>query len=150
VVGVRIGFELVVRAVSYHGHPSQEAVGLNGQSLWRIQINGLKIANKIQELEPSVWHNVKPPKAKPKVQRKKEHPTLLSIQNNPSNLTAKILSFFYFFCKKKSMATRLYFWVSIHVRPKLPSRVHCPDKKILPCRHLESNNHWTLASSERV
>jgi hypothetical protein len=37
-------------------------------------------------------HNVKPPKAKPRVQRKNEHPTLFPVQNNPSNLTAKILS----------------------------------------------------------
>jgi hypothetical protein len=36
--------------------------------------------------------SVKPPKAKPDVQRKKEHPTLLPVQNNPSNVIANILS----------------------------------------------------------
>jgi hypothetical protein len=40
-------------------------------------------------------HSVKPPKAKPKVQRKKEYPTLFPAQNNPSNLTAKIMSIFF-------------------------------------------------------
>jgi hypothetical protein len=50
-------------------------VGLNGQTLFIVQRIGLKISNKIQELEPFGRHNVKPPKAKPKVQRKKEHPT---------------------------------------------------------------------------
>jgi hypothetical protein len=39
---------------------------------------------------------VKPPKAKPKVHRKKKHPTLFRAQNSPSNLTAKILSVFDF------------------------------------------------------
>jgi hypothetical protein len=43
---------------------------------------------------------MKPPKAKPKVQRKKDHPTLFPAQNNPSNLTAKISSTFDFFNKK--------------------------------------------------
>jgi hypothetical protein len=36
---------------------------------------------------------VRPPKAKPKVQRKKERPTLFLVQNNPSNLATEILSF---------------------------------------------------------
>jgi hypothetical protein len=79
--------------------------GLNGQTLLRIQRNGLKIANKIQDLEPSARHGVKPPKAKPQVQRKNEHPTLFPAQNNPNNLMVKILSVFYFFKKKKPMAS---------------------------------------------
>jgi hypothetical protein len=37
----------------------------------------LKISNKIEELEPSTGCNVKPPKAKPKVQMKKEHPAFI-------------------------------------------------------------------------
>jgi hypothetical protein len=41
--------------------------------------------------------SVKPPKAKPKVQRKKEHPNLFTAQNNPSNLTAKIFVIFLYF-----------------------------------------------------
>jgi hypothetical protein len=45
-------------------------------------------------------HSVKPPKAKPKVQRLKEHPTLSFIQDNPSNLTAKILLVFKILMKK--------------------------------------------------
>jgi hypothetical protein len=44
-------------------------------------------------------HNVKPSKAKPKVQRKKVHPTLLCAQNNPSNLTTKILSNIFYFVR---------------------------------------------------
>jgi hypothetical protein len=49
---------------------------------------------------------VKLPKAKPKVQRKKEHPTLLLAQNNLFNPTAKILSIFDFIPKKKQKKTR--------------------------------------------
>jgi hypothetical protein len=45
-------------------------------------------------------HSMKTSKAKSKVQRKKEHPTLFLAQYNPSNLTAKILSMFDFFMKK--------------------------------------------------
>jgi hypothetical protein len=110
-------------------------MGLNGQTLLRVQRNGLKMANKLKELEPSFGHNVKPPKAKPRVQtfgyelpwaldldghslkplkakpkaqRKKEHPTSVPAQNNLSNLTAKILSVFCFFFyeKKKLMASQ--------------------------------------------
>jgi hypothetical protein len=40
---------------------------------------------------------LKPPKAKPKVQRKKEHPTLFAAQNSSSNIMAKILLVFDFF-----------------------------------------------------
>jgi hypothetical protein len=39
--------EVVLRAASHYGRPSQEAVGLNGQILLRVQKKGLKIANKI-------------------------------------------------------------------------------------------------------
>ena len=35
----------LLRATSHYGHPSREAVGLNGQTSLRVQINGLKIAN---------------------------------------------------------------------------------------------------------
>jgi hypothetical protein len=37
----------VIRAASHYGRSSQEAVGLNDQTLLRVQRNGLKIANKI-------------------------------------------------------------------------------------------------------
>jgi hypothetical protein len=52
-------------------------------------------------MKPSVGHGVKPPKAKLKVQRKKEHPTLFPAQNNPSNPMAKILSIFDLFMNMK-------------------------------------------------
>jgi hypothetical protein len=47
-------------------------------------------------MEALAGHSVKPPKAKPKVQKKEEYPTLFLAQNNSSNLTAKILSMIYF------------------------------------------------------
>jgi hypothetical protein len=43
-------------------------VGLNGQNSLRVQKNGLKITNKIWELELSAGRSVKPRKAKFKVQ----------------------------------------------------------------------------------
>jgi hypothetical protein len=51
-------------------------------------------------------HNVKPPNAKPKVQRMREHPTFFLAQNNPSNLTAKILSMIDSFDINKSVASQ--------------------------------------------
>ena len=36
-----------LRATSHYGRPSREAMGLNGQTLLRVQRNGLKITNKI-------------------------------------------------------------------------------------------------------
>jgi hypothetical protein len=39
---------------------------------------------------------MKPPKAKPKVRREKEHPTLFPAQNIPSSVTTKILLVFDF------------------------------------------------------
>jgi len=69
-------------------------------------------------------YNVKPPKAKLKVQRKKEHPALFHVQNNLSNLTAKILFvFFLFFLMKKIDGLSTIVWVSIPVSPILLSRV---------------------------
>jgi hypothetical protein len=79
---------------------------------------------------------VKLPKAKSKVQRKKEHPTLFVAQNNPSNPTANILSIFIFiFMEKKIDGLLTIVWISIHVQPKLPSRVYCLGQGGLPCRH---------------
>ena len=88
------------------------------------------MGNKIYELEPSAGHSVKPPKAKAKVQRKNEQPTLFFVQNNPSNLMAKILSVFGFifistFLMKKIDGLSTIVWVSNLVRPDLPSRVRC-------------------------
>jgi hypothetical protein len=37
----------LVRDATYHGLPSRDAVGVSGQTLLRVQRNGLKIANKI-------------------------------------------------------------------------------------------------------
>jgi hypothetical protein len=52
-------------------------------------------------------HHVKLPKAKSQVQRKKEkHPTSFPIQNNPSNITVKILLVFLGFNGKESTASR--------------------------------------------
>jgi hypothetical protein len=62
-----------------------------------------------------LYLNVKPPKAKPKVQKKKGHPTLFPIPNNPSNLTAKILSMFDFFMKNQIDGLLTIVWVSILV-----------------------------------
>jgi hypothetical protein len=87
---------LELRAASHYGRPSREVVGLNGQTSLRVRRNGLRITNKIQELKPSAGHSVKPPKASIKVQREEEHPTLFLSQNNPSNLTSKIMPIFIF------------------------------------------------------
>jgi hypothetical protein len=90
----------LVRAASHYGHPSQEDVEVSGQTLLRVQRNGLKIAKEILELKPLAGSSVKP-----KVQThsmKKEHPTLFPTQNNPSNLTAKILSMIDFFYEKEN------------------------------------------------
>jgi hypothetical protein len=59
---------ITLSARSYYAHPSREAVVLNDQTLLRVQRNGLKIGNKIHELEPLARHSVKPPNAKLKVQ----------------------------------------------------------------------------------
>jgi hypothetical protein len=37
----------MLRVASHYGHPSQEAVGLNGQILLRVQRNELKLTNSI-------------------------------------------------------------------------------------------------------
>jgi hypothetical protein len=64
----------LLRAASHYGRPSREAVGLNGQTLLRVQRNGLKIANKIKELEPLAGHSVKLTKAKPTIQTQRSIP----------------------------------------------------------------------------
>jgi hypothetical protein len=86
------------RAASHYGRPSREVVGLNGQSLLRVQKNGLKIANKMWELELLAGYSVKPSKTKPKIQRKKEHPLPKTI--SPSNGQDLVYLFFLFFMKK--------------------------------------------------
>jgi hypothetical protein len=76
-----------------------------------------KVQTYGRELPPPLdLHNygVKPPKAKPKVQRKKEHPTVFLAQNNPSNLTAKILSMIHFLMKKINGLSSIV-WVFILV-----------------------------------
>jgi hypothetical protein len=81
-------------------------------------------------------HSVKSPNVKPKVQRKKEHPTFLLVQNNPFNLTAKILlTFSFLFLWEKIDGLMTMVWVSILVQPYLPSRVRRLGQKVLPCRH---------------
>ena len=115
------GWEVKGRFTLCYGHLSQEAVGMNGQTWLRVQRKGWKIYSQITKYRnwsrqrpclvqtfghelPRLLdldgHSVKPPKVKPKVQRKKEHPILFLVQKNPSNLTTKILIVFYFFMKK--------------------------------------------------
>jgi hypothetical protein len=47
VVELRMSHKHELRAASHYGRPSREAVGLSGQTLLRVQRNGLKIANQI-------------------------------------------------------------------------------------------------------
>jgi hypothetical protein len=42
--------DATIRAASHYGHPSREAVGLNGQTLLNLQRVGLKTTNKIKEM----------------------------------------------------------------------------------------------------
>jgi hypothetical protein len=64
-----------------------------------------------------------------------EHLILFHIQNNPFNLTTRILSISIFFkiCEKNIDGLSTIVWVSIHVRPKLPSRVRRLHQEVLPC-----------------
>ena len=57
-----------IRGASHYGRPNREAVEVSGQTLLRIQRNGLKIGNKIFIFKHSAGHSVKPPKAESKVQ----------------------------------------------------------------------------------
>ena len=93
--------------------------------------------------------SVKPPKGKPKVQRKKEqHSTLFLVQNNPSNLTAKILSVFVFFCfNEKTNILSTILWVSIPICSKLPSRVRGLGIKYFHVGIFNRDGLWILASS---
>ena len=68
-----------LRAASHYGRPSREAVGLNGQTLSRVQSNGLKIINKIWEFELLGGHSVKPSKAKSKVSKGRRSIPLYSL-----------------------------------------------------------------------
>ena len=91
-----------LRAVSHYGHPSREAMGLNGQTLLREKRNGLKVANNIHELEPSASHNVQPPKAKPKVQSSKEEGAshFIPCPKQPLQSTSRNLVNFFFVYEK--------------------------------------------------
>jgi hypothetical protein len=72
-------------------------------------------------LEPPARPSVKPPKAKPKVQRNKEHPTSFLAHNNPSNLMTKILSNFYcFYERKKIDGLSTIVWVSSPIQSSSP------------------------------
>ena len=57
-----------IRGASHYGRPNREAVEVSGQTLLRVQQNGLKIGNKIFIFKHSAGHSVKPPKAESKVQ----------------------------------------------------------------------------------
>ena len=67
----------------------------------------------------------------------KEHPTLFLAQNDPCNLTAKILSMVNFIRSKKTDGLSTIVWVSIPVRPKLHSRIRhlCKNSKHFKLRH---------------
>jgi len=69
------------------------------------------MANQILELEHAARHSVKQPKANPKVQT---HIILFPVQNNTSNLTAKISSFYLFMneWRKKIDGPWTIVWVS--------------------------------------
>jgi hypothetical protein len=71
--------------------------GLQSPNLWLWTLMALNLDG----------HNVKPPKAKPKVQRKKDHPTtLFPIKTHSCNLMAKILLVFLkVFNEKKSTSS---------------------------------------------
>ena len=45
--------------LAHYGRLNRDVVGMNGQTLLRVQINELKIANIIHELEPLAGHSVK-------------------------------------------------------------------------------------------
>jgi hypothetical protein len=60
------------------------------------------LANKQQGLEPSAGHILNPLKAKPKVQREKEHPTFFLAQNGPSDLTIEVLLVFGLFLMERN------------------------------------------------
>ena len=92
-------------------------------------------------------HSVKPPKAMPKVQWKKDHPTLFHAQNNPSNLTVKILLVFKKNYGKKSTTSRPKFGIPFMSDPNFLRGFIALIKKIRYVDILESNSLWTLASS---
>jgi hypothetical protein len=131
---------------SCHGHGSH-TMAVQVKRLWEW------MGNKIYELEPSAGHSVKPPKVKPKVQRK-ENPTLVPTQSNPSNLMAKILSIFSWFYEKIDGFSTIV-WISNPVRLKLHLKVHHLGKKVLPCRHFGERRPldfglWCERSRDRI
>jgi hypothetical protein len=90
--------------------------------------------------------SVKPSKGQAQSPNPNEHPALFLAQNNPSNLMAMILSMIDFLIKKSNGLSTIV-WVSIPVRPKLPSRVHHLLKKVII---LNCDGLWTLAIVWRV
>jgi hypothetical protein len=67
---------------------------------------------------------VKPPKAKPKSPNSKEHATLLLAQNNPSNLTAKILSMIDYYNEKNVGIEKKSRWVRWKARNLNPQTMY--------------------------
>ena len=57
----------MLRGASHYGLPNLEAMEVSGQTLLRVQRNGLKIGNKIFIFKHSAGHSVKPSKAESKV-----------------------------------------------------------------------------------
>jgi hypothetical protein len=60
----------------------------------------------------------------------KEHATLFLAQNNPTHLTAKILSIIDYLMKKTDGLLTIV-WVSIPIQPKLPLRVRHLLQKVI-------------------
>lgn len=124
------------------------------EHLLRIQRNGLKIVgNKIHELESSTGHNVKPfGRAQCEVskgQSQRPNPYHLFLQNNPSNLIAKILSIIliYIFYGKKLRASQPYFGFPFMHDPNFLQEFVALVGKNCHVDILESNDLWSLASS---
>jgi hypothetical protein len=125
-----------LRATSHYGCPNWEAAWSNGQTLLRVQRNGLQIhsqqnigtgafsrtlceASKAQTPKSKPFghelpwpldldgHSVKPPKAKPKVQRKKQASHFILCPKQPLRSNGQDLVNFILLCEKKLTASRV-------------------------------------------
>jgi hypothetical protein len=127
----------------------REAVGLNGQTLLRVQRNGPKIHSQYNigfgdfgwaQCEVSKGQAQSP---SPKSKEGRRIP-LYFMARQPLQSNGQVLSIFDLFYENKikidSFSTIV--WVFILVQPKLPSRVHRLGKKVLPCRHF--GERWPL------
>jgi hypothetical protein len=86
------GHKIMLRTASHYGRPSWEVVGLNGQTLWNVQRNGLKIINKIWDWEPSFGHSVKSKKDFATVSFHSTHEVVVIVVA-PTNTILKVMIF---------------------------------------------------------